>query len=72
MGTVAGLVGAGGNIGAVMAGFLFKSESISYQEAFFFLGIAVVFISAASMLIRFKTESVAEETLITKETIAVS
>jgi NNP family nitrate/nitrite transporter-like MFS transporter len=74
MGTVAGLVGAGGNIGAVMAGFLFKSESITYQEAFFFLGIAVVCISAASMLIRFKTETVAEEsTLVVEEsTVAVS
>ncbi len=60
MGTVGGLVGAGGNIGAVMAGFLFKSESISYKEAFFFLGIAVVCVSAAALFIKFKEVKVEE------------
>ena len=31
MGSVAGIVGAGGNVGAVAAGFLFRSENISTQ-----------------------------------------
>jgi NNP family nitrate/nitrite transporter-like MFS transporter len=60
LGTVSGLVGAGGNIGAVMAGFLFKSESISYREAFFFLGIAVVVVAVVSCFIKFKTSSITE------------
>jgi MFS transporter, NNP family, nitrate/nitrite transporter len=41
VGSVAGIVGAGGNIGAMLIGFLFKSYS--YSEAFFYLG-AVVFL----------------------------
>ena len=35
------------------AGFLFKSESITYQEGLFILGIAVIVVSFASFLIRF-------------------
>ncbi len=33
MGAVSGIVGAGGNVGAVLAGFLFASETISYRES---------------------------------------
>lgn len=36
VGSVAGIVGAGGNIGAMAIGFLFKS--FSYEEAFLYLG----------------------------------
>lgn len=53
VGTVSGIVGAGGNAGAVAAGFLFKSESISYQQGLFILGVAVMVVSFASFLIRF-------------------
>jgi NNP family nitrate/nitrite transporter-like MFS transporter len=35
--TVSGIVGAGGNAGAVAAGFLFKAEGISYQQGLLFL-----------------------------------
>jgi MFS transporter, NNP family, nitrate/nitrite transporter len=48
LGAVAGIVGAGGNAGAVAAGFLFRSESFSYQEAFFYLGAAV---AAAAVIV---------------------
>jgi MFS transporter, NNP family, nitrate/nitrite transporter len=41
IGSVSGIVGAGGNLGAVLAGFLFKSESISAPHALFILGLAV-------------------------------
>jgi MFS transporter, NNP family, nitrate/nitrite transporter len=51
MGAVAGIVGAGGNVGAVLAGFLFKSEGLSYRESFFIIGIAVIVVSAISFLI---------------------
>lgn len=40
VGSVAGIVGAGGNIGAMLIGFLFKS--MSYSEAFFYLGTGVL------------------------------
>jgi MFS transporter, NNP family, nitrate/nitrite transporter len=42
IGSVAGIVGAGGNIGAMLVGFLFKSQSISYTDAFYYIGIGVV------------------------------
>jgi NNP family nitrate/nitrite transporter-like MFS transporter len=50
MGLVSGLVGAGGNVGAVLAGFLFTSETASYQENFFIIGIAVTAISILSFI----------------------
>ncbi|WP_158859164.1 MFS transporter [Lunatibacter salilacus] len=53
MGTVSGIVGAGGNAGAVMAGFLFKMESLSYPQALGILGIAVTVVSVSSLLVRF-------------------
>ncbi len=56
IGTVSGVVGAGGNAGAVMAGFLFTMETVSYAEALAFLGLAVAVCSASSLLIRFSSQ----------------
>lgn len=53
VGSVSGIVGAGGNAGAVAAGFLFKSESLTYPQALFFLGCGVVVISFVSFAVRF-------------------
>ncbi len=53
IGTISGIVGAGGNAGAVLAGFLFKSESLTYPEALFILGICVVGVSFVSLVVRF-------------------
>ncbi|GGZ28975.1 MFS transporter [Echinicola pacifica] len=53
IGTISGIVGAGGNAGAVMAGFLFKMEGVSYGEALTVLGLAVTAISASALLVRF-------------------
>lgn len=61
LGAVAGIVGAGGNMGAVVAGFLFKSESLSYQQGLFYLGIGVTVASFAALAIRFSPEVAAEE-----------
>lgn len=61
LGAVAGIVGAGGNAGAVMAGFLFKAESISYADGLFYLGIAVACCSVCALAVRFSDERVAEE-----------
>jgi NNP family nitrate/nitrite transporter-like MFS transporter len=41
IGSVAGIVGAGGNIGAMLIGFLFKSKNMTYSQAFFYIGIGV-------------------------------
>lgn len=51
MGAVSGIVGAGGNVGAVLAGFLFASDEISYRESLFIIGIAVMVVAAVSLLL---------------------
>ncbi len=61
LGAVAGIVGAGGNAGAVAAGFLFKSEALSYQQGLFYLGIAVIGASFCALLVRFSEETLREE-----------
>lgn len=38
VGMVAGIVGAGGNIGGMMMGFLFKNPNLGYGTAFFYIG----------------------------------
>lgn len=53
IGSVAGIVGAGGNLGGVLAGFLFKSEEITYTEAFFYIGVAVAGIGLLTSLVSF-------------------
>ncbi|WP_207425547.1 MFS transporter [Pedobacter sp. SYSU D00535] len=57
IGSVSGIVGAGGNIGAMLAGFLFKATSITYADAFLYLGIAVVVIGVIIAVIPFETET---------------
>lgn len=53
IGAVSGIVGAGGNAGAVMAGFLFKMETLTYPEALAILGLFVTGISILALLVRF-------------------
>jgi len=52
-GMVSGIVGAGGNLGGMMFGFLFKSESITYIQAFQYLGVIVIIVSVIIMVTRF-------------------
>ncbi len=61
LGAVAGIVGAGGNAGAVAAGFLFKTESLSYQQGLLYLGMFVVCASFCALLVRFSPEVLAQE-----------
>jgi MFS transporter, NNP family, nitrate/nitrite transporter len=53
LGSVTGIVGAGGNVGAVLAGFLFKTEAISWPTAIFLLGIVVTLSSFVMIAVRF-------------------
>ncbi len=53
LGSVAGIVGAGGNAGAVAAGFLFKSEAINWPTALFILGAVVTVCSFLSFAVTF-------------------
>ncbi len=60
VGMVSGIVGAGGNVGGMMFGFLFKSESITYVEAFKYIGFIVVFVALIIFITRFKKSEVTE------------
>ena len=53
IGAVAGIVGAGGNLGAVLAGFLFKTSSLTYPQAFTILGMLIFLSSASVFAVRF-------------------
>ena len=61
LGPVAGIVGAGGNAGAVAAGFLFRIETLSTQQALFYLGVVVTLASSLVFLVRFSAEDEAAE-----------
>jgi NNP family nitrate/nitrite transporter-like MFS transporter len=61
VGPVAGIVGAGGNAGAVGAGFLFRVESLATQDALLILGILVAISAGLTWLVRFSAETEAEE-----------
>jgi NNP family nitrate/nitrite transporter-like MFS transporter len=50
IGSVAGIVGAGGNIGAMLVGFLFKSKNITYSQAFYYIGIGVAVVGVLVLL----------------------
>jgi NNP family nitrate/nitrite transporter-like MFS transporter len=51
LGAVSGIVGAGGNAGAVALGFLFKSDAIDWHTALFLAGVAVTCISFSTFAI---------------------
>jgi len=55
LGSVAGIVGAGGNAGAVAAGFLFKG-SIAWPEALLILGLGVTVCAILPLLVRFSPD----------------
>ncbi|PCF95693.1 NarK family nitrate/nitrite MFS transporter [Vreelandella nigrificans] len=61
LGAVAGIVGAGGNVGAVCAAFLFRNESLSYQQGLFYLGLTVLVLASCVLLVRFSDATEAEE-----------
>jgi MFS transporter, NNP family, nitrate/nitrite transporter len=66
MGSVSGIVGAGGNVGAVMAGFLFSSNNVSYRESLFVIGIAVIAVSVIALLLSL-SKKIRQEELFTSE-----
>lgn len=53
LGAVAGIVGAGGNVGAVLAGFLFKTARLSWPQALLILGALVMCCSWLVFFVRF-------------------
>ncbi|MEO6720562.1 MAG: NarK family nitrate/nitrite MFS transporter [Ferruginibacter sp.] len=53
VGMVSGIVGAGGNVGGMLFGFLFKSTTITYLEAFKYIGYAVIVVSLIVLVTKF-------------------
>jgi NNP family nitrate/nitrite transporter-like MFS transporter len=60
LGSVAGIVGAGGNAGAVAAGFLFKG-GLPWDDALLILGVAVTLASFAALTIQLSDTAPASE-----------
>jgi NNP family nitrate/nitrite transporter-like MFS transporter len=52
LGAVAGIVGAGGNMGAVLGGFLFKTQVLTWPQALLILGMVVAVIALFTPAIR--------------------
>ena len=67
MGSVAGIVGAGGNFGAMLAGFLFRREADFYGQSYLILGILVGVCAFMAFMVRF---AVSEEKTAAEETAA--
>lgn len=63
LGSVAGIVGAGGNVGAVAAGFVLRSEGLTIRDGLFYIGAAVAATALVASAVRFsaKDESEARE-----------
>ncbi|MCU7550772.1 MFS transporter [Chitinophagaceae bacterium LB-8] len=70
IGSVSGIVGAGGNIGAMLIGFLFKSENITYAQAFFYIGIGVAIVGGIVMLVHLPKVKAKESVVIMEEAAA--
>lgn len=51
IGMVSGIVGAGGNLGAMLMGFVLKMEGVTYQQGLMYIGMAVSIISLSAFLI---------------------
>ncbi len=62
VGMVSGIVGAGGNLGAIAMGFVFKMEGHTYQTGLFLIGVFIVIISLSAFFIEpvFRIKPVAD------------
>ena len=61
LGAVAGIVGAGGNAGAVAAGFLLRDAGLNLADTFFWLGVAVACMTPLVLAVRFSNAAEADE-----------
>jgi len=61
VGLVSGIVGAGGNLGGMLFGFLFKSSSVTYVQAFTYIGYMVIAVSVIVLITRFQKQPATQE-----------
>lgn len=70
VGLVSGIVGAGGNVGGMMFGFLFKSSSITYLQAFSYIGMIAIAVSLVVLVTRFSKKEEPVELPATLKTVS--
>lgn len=70
VGLISGIVGAGGNLGGMMFGFLFKSKSITYIDAFVYIGISVIIVAAIVLITKFKKGEAVEAAVLPEAAVA--
>ncbi|MGN8068513.1 MFS transporter [Mucilaginibacter sp. 22184] len=58
VGLVSGIVGAGGNFGGMLFGFLFKSNAITYVQAFTYIGYTVIAVAVIVFITRFYKQTI--------------
>ncbi len=58
IGMISGVVSAGGNLGGMFFGFIFRSERFTYAQAFTYIGIVVIVVSAIVFITRFQLRGV--------------
>jgi len=66
VGSVAGIVGAGGNVGAMLIGFLFKS--MPYATAFLYLGAGVFAVGVVVLVVRLMSKKEETNRVVISET----
>src|SRR4051812_24957095 len=72
VGLISGIVGAGGNLGGMLFGFLFKSTAITYAEAFSYIGYAIIATSVIVFITRFYNENTAKNEAVATPEIALA
>ncbi|BAV06547.1 nitrate/nitrite transporter [Filimonas lacunae] len=72
IGLISGVVGAGGNLGGMLFGFLFKSTTITYIQAFSYIGCMVIAVSAIVLITRFKVKESTEVFVPGEAALAIS
>jgi NNP family nitrate/nitrite transporter-like MFS transporter len=70
LGGVAGIIGAGGNIGAVAAGFLMKGMGGDTQTTLYVLGATVLVTSVCAIAVRFSPDHKASEQKLYMDAVA--
>jgi NNP family nitrate/nitrite transporter-like MFS transporter len=56
-GLVSGIVGAGGNFGGMIFGFLFKNQNITYIQSFAYIGYMIIAIAGIVFITRFTSKA---------------
>jgi NNP family nitrate/nitrite transporter-like MFS transporter len=70
VGMVSGIVGAGGNLGGMIFGFLFKSTSITYVQAFTYIGYTVIIVALVILITRFQKQPALKKAVDSGEILA--